>query len=79
MGKYVLNRLIMTVFVVIAAAALIFVVMFFIPGDPAKIIAGSEATVEMVETTRRQLGLDQPFLVQFGSFMYNTFIKFVEN
>lgn len=76
MGKYVLNRLIMTVFVVIAAAALIFIVMFFIPGDPAKIIAGSEATVEMVETTRHQLGLDKPFLVQFGSFMYNTFIKF---
>lgn len=75
MGKYILNRLIMTVLVVIAAAALIFVVMYFIPGDPAKIILGTDATVEALEAKRSQLGIDRPFLVQFGSFMYNTFIK----
>lgn len=65
----------MTVFVVIAAAALIFTVMYFIPGDPAQILAGADATYEQYLEVKAQLGLDKPFLSQFGNFMYNTFIK----
>lgn len=75
MKKYILSRLVMTIFVIIAAAALIFVVMYFVPGDPAKILVGSDATYEQYLEKKAQLGLDKPFLVQFGSFMYNTFIK----
>lgn len=75
MKRYILYRLIMTVFVVIAATALIFIGMYFIPGDPAEIILGSSATVEELAAKRHQLGIDQPFLIQFGTFMYKTFVK----
>ncbi|MDR1801252.1 MAG: ABC transporter permease [Lachnospiraceae bacterium] len=76
MLRYVLQRLLMTIFVIIAAAILIFTVMYFVPGDPAKIILGPEATAADLADVRHQLGIDRPFLVQLGSFMYNTFIKF---
>lgn len=75
MKRYILYRLIMTVFVVVGAGALIFIVMYFVPGDPAMIILGSDATVAELDAKRHQLGIDQPFLVQFGTFMYKTFIR----
>ena len=40
-----------------------------IPGDPAKLIAGQDSTQAEVETVRKQLGLDQPLLKQYGQYM----------
>lgn len=76
MAKYILHRLILTVIVILGAAIVIFTVMYFVPGDPASILAGSEARPEDVAAKRAELGLDQPFFVQLGSFMYNAFIRF---
>ena len=44
MYKYILKRLLMTVFVIIAAAWVIFTIMYFVPGDPATIMLGTNAT-----------------------------------
>ena len=76
MVRYVLRRLLLTVIVILGAAVVIFTVMYFVPGDPAQILAGSEALPEDVAAKRAELGLDKPFFVQLGSFMYNAFIKF---
>ncbi|GII61399.1 peptide ABC transporter permease [Sphaerisporangium krabiense] len=44
--------------------------MFFVaPGDPARTLAGRQATPDQVEMIRRDLGLDQPILVQYGEYM----------
>ena len=76
MGRYIAKRLFMTIFVVLATAVMIFTIMYFIPGDPAKILLGSEATPEQILAERIALGLEDPYLVQLGRFMYNTFIRF---
>lgn len=39
------------------------------PGDPAQVLAGPDAPREVVERLREDLGLDQPFLVQYGRFL----------
>lgn len=76
MGKYTIRRLIMTVFVVVSAAILIFLLMSIVPGDPAEILLGSDATAEQIAEKRQAMGLDRPLLVQLGEFLYNSFIKF---
>ena len=69
MYRYVIKRLLMTVFVVLAAAWLIFTIMFFVPGDPATLILGSNATVAEIEAKREQLGLNEPYFVQLADYM----------
>jgi ABC-type dipeptide/oligopeptide/nickel transport system permease component len=76
MGKYVLQRLLMTLLVVLVASIVVFTLVFFVPGDPVKIMMSPEATVAELEAKRHSLGLDQPYLVQLGTFLYNAYIKF---
>jgi glutathione transport system permease protein len=40
-----------------------------LPGDPAKTLAGVEATVEEVEAIREEWGLNDPLIVQYGNYM----------
>jgi glutathione transport system permease protein len=49
----------------------VFVFMFIhlLPGDPAKTLAGVEATVEEVEAIREEWGLNDPLIVQYGNYM----------
>jgi ABC-type dipeptide/oligopeptide/nickel transport system permease component len=50
-------------------SVLVFLIVHAIPGDPAVIAAGLEATPETVEQIRRNLGLDRPLLEQFVTFV----------
>ena len=69
MGSYILRRLGWSVVVLFAIAVLTFFVTFILPADPARMIAGIRATPEDVDRIRHALGLDQPFLVQLGSYL----------
>ena len=75
MGRYILKRLGMTLIVVLVASIVIFTLVYFVPGDPVKVMMPPESTVAELEAKRHELGLDQPFLVQLGTFLYNAFIK----
>lgn len=75
MGKYILRRLFMTVLVVLVASIVVFTLVYFVPGDPVKILMSPESTVAELEAKRHSLGLDQPYLVQLGTFLYNAYIK----
>lgn len=76
MGKYIVRRLLMTVLVVLVASVVVFTLVYFVPGDPVKIMMPPEATVAELEAKRHSLGLDQPYLIQLGTFLYNAYIKF---
>ena len=76
MRQYIIRRLLMTIVVVFAAAILIFSIMYFVPGDPVKIMLGPDATQEQILAQRTKLGLEDPFIVQLGKFLYNVFLKF---
>jgi ABC-type dipeptide/oligopeptide/nickel transport system permease component len=58
-----------TVPVLAGISVLVFLIVHAIPGDPAVIAAGLEASPETVERIRRDLGLDRPLPVQFASFV----------
>jgi len=65
MAKYILKRILMLIPVVIGVTFLVFFIMSLTPGDPIRIILGDEATPEAIEQLTRELGLDQPLIIQF--------------
>ncbi len=65
MGAYILRRLLYAIFVLWGALTVVFVVVRVVPGDPAQLIAGSQATAQDVQALRVRLGLDQPLPVQY--------------
>ncbi|MCD8023322.1 MAG: ABC transporter permease [Lachnospiraceae bacterium] len=76
MIKYIVRRLLLMIPVVLAVAVIIFTIMYFCPGDPAEIILGTGAKEADIAALRETMGLNEPFLIQLGNFMYQTFIKF---
>jgi peptide/nickel transport system permease protein len=67
---YVLRRLGATFVVMAVVALVVFSLLFLTPGDPAAVIAGDIATDADIKQIRAKLGLDQPFLVQFGGWVW---------
>jgi len=55
--------------VAIGVTFFVFSILHLTPGDPARIIAGEAAQPEVIETRREQLGLNDPFLVQYGRYL----------
>lgn len=70
MGSYVGRRILATIPVMAVVALFVFSLLYLAPGDPATIIAGDQATPADVARIRQSLGLDRPFLVQFGEWSW---------
>jgi peptide/nickel transport system permease protein len=70
MFAYVIRRVIATIPVMGVVALFVFSLLYIAPGDPASVIAGDQATPADVERIRESLGLDRPFLVRFGEWVW---------
>src|ERR1700736_5046337 len=70
MLAYILRRIVATLPVMAVRAFFVFSLLYIAPGDPAAVIAGDQASPDDVERIRQSLGLDQPFLVQFGTWLW---------
>ncbi len=66
MIAYIVRRLFSTFVVMAVVAFVVFSLLYLTPGDPAAVIAGDIATDEDIRLIHARLGLDEPFLVQFG-------------
>jgi len=66
---YVIRRLGATFIVMAVVALFVFSLLFLTPGDPAAVIAGDVATADDIQRIRAKLGLNEPFLVQFGGWV----------
>jgi peptide/nickel transport system permease protein len=70
MLAFVIRRILQAVLVMLAVALVAFSLFQFV-GDPVAFMLGQDATLADRERMRRDLGLDQPFFVQFGHFVAN--------
>ncbi|MCZ8316580.1 ABC transporter permease [Phreatobacter sp.] len=70
MFVYVVRRILATIPVMAVVALFVFSLLYIAPGDPAAVIAGDQATPEDVEKIRRSLGLDRPFVIRFGEWVW---------
>lgn len=66
MGRYIARRLLLLAPAWLLMGAIAFALIRLIPGDPAAVLLGMEATPEAVERLRERLGLNAPLPVQFG-------------
>jgi len=69
MTRYVVRRLLWIIPVLWAAATLVWIFMFLIPGDPARILAGPSADPDVLEAVRAEWGLDRPAPVRYAQFL----------
>lgn len=69
--KYIIRRFALLVPVIIGVTFIVFSLMYITPGDPAKIILGESAPKASVEQLRKEMGLDKPFLIQYGNYLKN--------
>jgi peptide/nickel transport system permease protein len=70
MASYILRRVLLTIPLMAIVALFVFSLLYIAPGDPAAVIAGDQASPADVERIRQSLGLDRPFLVQFGTWLW---------
>jgi peptide/nickel transport system permease protein len=70
MLNYVIRRILATIPVMAVVALFVFSLLYIAPGDPAAVIAGDQATPADVERIRASLGLDRPFLIRFGEWVW---------
>ncbi len=71
MFAYLIRRLLATIPVMGVVAVVVFSLLYLTPGDPASLIAGDHASLQDIERIRVNLGLDKPFLIQFGTWLWN--------
>ena len=70
MTAYIIRRLLWMVLVLVGVAAITFVIAFMVPGDPARLYAGTNASPRAIAIIHHQLGLDRPLYVQFADYMW---------
>ncbi len=69
MWKYFIKRILALIPVIIGVTFIVFMIMSFAPGDPAKSILKEQATPEAIEQLREEMGLNDPKLVQYFRYM----------
>ena len=71
MLRYIFKRILMMIPVLLGVLFLVFTMNEISPGDPAAMIAGDAASVEVVEQIREDLGLNKPLPVRFFNYTKN--------
>lgn len=69
MARFIARRVLLAIPTLLFASILIFLLLRLIPGDPATILAGSDATPAQVAAVRHDLGLDAPLVVQYVTWL----------
>lgn len=71
MLKYIFKRLLYLIPVLLGVSFIVFFLLYITPGDPARNALGPSAPEAAVKALRLEMGLDDPFLVQFGRYIKN--------
>jgi peptide/nickel transport system permease protein len=69
MVRYLAGRLAWALVILLGTTWITFAIVFMVPGDPARVMAGPRADAETLATIRKELGLDRPVLVQYGQYL----------
>jgi len=69
MGAYAIRRLAQSVVILLGVTIITFALLYALPADPARMIAGRSATADTVARIRSELGLDQPLPVQYARYL----------
>src|SRR5574341_2451731 len=65
MWTFLARRILQAIPVLFGISIITFLLVYYLPADPARMYAGPSATVETVARIRHELGLDHPFWIQY--------------
>ncbi|SFL77003.1 peptide/nickel transport system permease protein [Paenibacillus sp. 1_12] len=71
MFSYIIKRVLQMIPTLIGVSILVFILIHAVPGDPARLVAGNDATEEDVALVRDRLGLNEPLYAQYGTYLVN--------
>lgn len=71
MLNFIVRRLIQTFIVILLLTFITFALLKIMPGDPAAIMLGTDASKAQIDALRKELWLDRPFLVQYAHWFNN--------
>ena len=72
MLAYTVKRILLVVPTLVGILVLVFALMQVVPGDPAAILLGEQATAEAIAEVRHELGLDRSLPVQLGDYIWSS-------
>ncbi|WP_240416314.1 ABC transporter permease [Paenibacillus periandrae] len=72
MAGYIVRRLLVSIPVILGTLTLVFLIIHWLPGDPAVMLAGDDAAPDRIEFLRQQLGLDRPLWQQYLSYIWSS-------
>jgi len=75
MLRYIVRRVLFLIPVLLGVAFCVFTLLYLTPGDPARMVLGDLATEEAVQEFRNREGLNDPFLIQFGNYVWKAVTK----
>jgi len=73
MTAFLIRRTAFAVLTLFSVLTLVFVIVRIVPGDPAQVILGDQASREAIEALHERLGLNKPILAQYGEFLSGAF------
>ncbi len=76
MPKYILKRILILIPTIIGVSLIVFSLLYLSPGDAAIAKAGINAPEEVIEAVRSDMGLNDPFIVQYGRYLKGIFTGF---
>ena len=71
MINFIIRRLLQGILVILGVSVLVFLLIHFIPGDPARMVSGQFASEEQIELMREELGLNKSLITQYRIFITN--------
>ncbi|MDR1019860.1 MAG: ABC transporter permease [Synergistaceae bacterium] len=75
MIKYIVKRVLYLIPVLVGVALIVFTLLYITPGDPARMMLGERASEDALRQFRAEQGLDKPFFIQFGNFLFKAVTK----
>jgi peptide/nickel transport system permease protein len=69
MAALLAGRMIQSMAILLGVAVITFLLLHYLPADPAALVAGRSANAATIANVRHQLGLDKPLLAQFGDYL----------
>lgn len=75
MTRYIIKRILFLIPIMLGVSFIVFALLYVTPGDPARNALGPSASEESVAQLREEMGLDDPFIVQYGRYVKDIVTK----
>ena len=76
MWKYIAKRVLLMIPIILGVTLVVFTIMYFTPGSPGELLAGTNPDQEIIDQINHDLGFDLPFHIRYFNFLKGILTKF---